>query len=241
MVFIKEESDYAKIEEAFRVKHEDTEEQQTEMAFIKEESEDMKIEVKREDPEEQTEYDKRILCQKFGCKLNQDYVTEQWPRQKRVPPASQDTDLHRLQTALQPLTGEEKGRAEHETPQRCYFPSTSVIKSTLRDLTLILVSCALTPSHGGEWRALHEELPTRILLTHFHWVVTDTFFFRCFLLTSLPVPPGGAPPPTRKMLNTPHEVSHPQQQIMEHMASPTRETETSCHPPHGRRPRDVRY
>ncbi len=46
-----------KIEEIFRVKHEDTEEQ-TKMAFIKEESEDMKIEeifrVKHEDTEEQT-------------------------------------------------------------------------------------------------------------------------------------------------------------------------------------------
>ncbi len=44
-------------EEAFRVKHEDTE-QQTEMMFIKEESEDMKIEetfrVKHEDTEQQT-------------------------------------------------------------------------------------------------------------------------------------------------------------------------------------------
>ncbi len=43
MVFIKEESEDMKIEEAFRVKHEDTEEQ-TKMVFIKEESEDMKIE-----------------------------------------------------------------------------------------------------------------------------------------------------------------------------------------------------
>ncbi len=46
-----------KIEETFRVKHEDTEEQ-TKMVFIKEESEDMKIEetfrVKREDTEERT-------------------------------------------------------------------------------------------------------------------------------------------------------------------------------------------
>ncbi len=46
-----------KIEEAFRVKHEDTE-TQTKMAFIKEESEDMKIEetfrVKHEDTETQT-------------------------------------------------------------------------------------------------------------------------------------------------------------------------------------------
>ncbi len=43
MVFIKEESEDIKIEEAFRVKHEDTE-TQTKMVFIKEESEDMKIE-----------------------------------------------------------------------------------------------------------------------------------------------------------------------------------------------------
>ncbi len=46
-----------KIEEAFRVKHEGTEEQ-TKMVFIKEESEDMKIEeafrVKHEDTETQT-------------------------------------------------------------------------------------------------------------------------------------------------------------------------------------------
>ncbi len=43
MAFIKEESEDMKIEETFRVKHEDTEEQ-TKMEFIKEESEDMKIE-----------------------------------------------------------------------------------------------------------------------------------------------------------------------------------------------------
>ncbi len=46
-----------KIEEAFRVKHEDTE-TQTKMVFIEEESEDMKIEetfrVKHEDTETQT-------------------------------------------------------------------------------------------------------------------------------------------------------------------------------------------
>ncbi len=46
-----------KIEETFRVKHEDTE-TQTKMVFIKEESEDMKIEeafrVKHEDTETQT-------------------------------------------------------------------------------------------------------------------------------------------------------------------------------------------
>ncbi len=46
-----------KIEEAFRVKHEDTE-TQTKMVFIKEESEDMKIEeafrVNHEDTETQT-------------------------------------------------------------------------------------------------------------------------------------------------------------------------------------------
>ncbi len=56
-MFIKEESEDVKIEETFRVKHEDTEEQ-TKMVFIKEESEDMKIEetfiVKHEDTEEQT-------------------------------------------------------------------------------------------------------------------------------------------------------------------------------------------
>ncbi|XP_073694434.1 uncharacterized protein [Garra rufa] len=60
MTFIKVESEDMKIEEAFRVEHEDTEEQQTKMALIKEESEDMKIEeafrVEREDTEErQTE------------------------------------------------------------------------------------------------------------------------------------------------------------------------------------------
>ncbi len=57
MAFIKEESEDVKIEEAFTVKQEDTEEQ-TEMVFIKEESEDVKIEegfrVKHEDTEEQT-------------------------------------------------------------------------------------------------------------------------------------------------------------------------------------------
>ncbi len=57
MAFIKEESEDVKIEEAFRVKHEDTEEQ-TKMVFIKEESEDVRIEetlrVKQEDTEEQT-------------------------------------------------------------------------------------------------------------------------------------------------------------------------------------------
>ncbi len=57
MAFIKEESEDMKIEDTFRVKHEDTEEQ-TKMAFIKEESEDMRIEeafrVKQEDTEEQT-------------------------------------------------------------------------------------------------------------------------------------------------------------------------------------------
>ncbi len=57
MVFIKEEREDMKIEETFRVKHEDNEEQ-TKMVFIKEESEDMKIEeafrVKHEDTEEQT-------------------------------------------------------------------------------------------------------------------------------------------------------------------------------------------
>ncbi len=45
-----------KIEETFRVKHEETE-TQTKMVFIKEESEDMKIEafrVKHEDTETQT-------------------------------------------------------------------------------------------------------------------------------------------------------------------------------------------
>ncbi len=57
MVFIKEESEDVKIEEALRVKHEDTE-TQTKMVFIKEEREDMKIEetfrVKHEDTETQT-------------------------------------------------------------------------------------------------------------------------------------------------------------------------------------------
>ncbi|KAL1268469.1 hypothetical protein QQF64_033832, partial [Cirrhinus molitorella] len=57
MVFIKEESEDMKIEETFRIKHEDTEEQRT-IVFIKEESEDMKFEeafrVKHEDTEEQT-------------------------------------------------------------------------------------------------------------------------------------------------------------------------------------------
>ncbi len=57
MAFIKEESEDMKIEETFKVKHEDTEEQTT-MVFIKEENEDMKIEetfrVKLEDTETQT-------------------------------------------------------------------------------------------------------------------------------------------------------------------------------------------
>ncbi len=56
-MIIKEEREDMKIEETFRVKHEDTEEQ-TKMVFIKEEREDMKIEetfrVKHEDTEEQT-------------------------------------------------------------------------------------------------------------------------------------------------------------------------------------------
>ncbi|XP_016390678.1 uncharacterized protein LOC107725790 isoform X3 [Sinocyclocheilus rhinocerous] len=58
MAFIKVESEDMKIEEAFSVKHEDTEEQ-TEMVFIKEEREEVTIEehfsVKCEDTEEQTE------------------------------------------------------------------------------------------------------------------------------------------------------------------------------------------
>ncbi len=57
MAFIKVESEDMKIEEAFTVKHEDTEEQQTEMMFIIEKSGDVKIEdfrVKYEDTEEQT-------------------------------------------------------------------------------------------------------------------------------------------------------------------------------------------
>ncbi|CAM4568349.1 hypothetical protein PO909_029362 [Leuciscus waleckii] len=57
MAFLKEESEDIRIEEVFRVKQEDTEEQ-AKMAFIKEESEDMNIEetfrVKPEDTEEQT-------------------------------------------------------------------------------------------------------------------------------------------------------------------------------------------
>ncbi len=57
MAFIKEECEDIKIEEAFMVKQEDTEEQ-TKMVFIKEESEDIKIEealtAKQEDTEEQT-------------------------------------------------------------------------------------------------------------------------------------------------------------------------------------------
>ncbi len=57
MVFIKEESEDMKIEEASRVKHEDTEEQ-TKMVIIKEESENIRIEetfsLKHEDTEEQT-------------------------------------------------------------------------------------------------------------------------------------------------------------------------------------------
>ncbi|KTF77350.1 hypothetical protein cypCar_00039844 [Cyprinus carpio] len=72
MVFIKEESEAMKIEETFRVKHEDTEEQ-TKMAFIKEENEDVKIEetfrVKHEDTEEQTEpvlfFEKNQNCEQF--------------------------------------------------------------------------------------------------------------------------------------------------------------------------------
>ncbi|XP_026065995.1 uncharacterized protein LOC113048414 isoform X2 [Carassius auratus] len=57
MDFIKEESEDVKIEETFRVKQEDTEEQ-TKMMFIKEEIEDVKIEetfrVKQEDTETKT-------------------------------------------------------------------------------------------------------------------------------------------------------------------------------------------
>ncbi|KAK2905476.1 hypothetical protein Q8A67_007275 [Cirrhinus molitorella] len=57
MAFIKEEREDMKIEETFKVKHEDTEEQTT-MTFIKEESEDIRTEeafrVKHEDTEEQT-------------------------------------------------------------------------------------------------------------------------------------------------------------------------------------------
>ncbi|KAL0195384.1 hypothetical protein M9458_008956, partial [Cirrhinus mrigala] len=57
MAFIKEENEDLRIEEACRVKHEDTEEQ-TKTAFIKEEREDVKIEeafrVKHEDAEERT-------------------------------------------------------------------------------------------------------------------------------------------------------------------------------------------
>ncbi len=55
MVFIKEESEDVKTEEAFRVKHEDTEDQ-TKMAVIKEESEDFRIEevFSLKDTEEQT-------------------------------------------------------------------------------------------------------------------------------------------------------------------------------------------
>ncbi len=71
MAFIKEEREDMKIEEAFTVKHEDTEEQQTEMMFIIDESGEViedttqqtemmfiieeTIEVKQEDTEEQTE------------------------------------------------------------------------------------------------------------------------------------------------------------------------------------------
>ncbi|KAL1250790.1 hypothetical protein QQF64_018586, partial [Cirrhinus molitorella] len=58
MAFIKEESEGENVEEIFRVKCEDTEEE-TKIAFIKEESEDMKpietLRVKHEDTEEQTE------------------------------------------------------------------------------------------------------------------------------------------------------------------------------------------
>ncbi len=50
MAFIKEEREDIRIEEAFTVKHEDIEEQQTEMVFIIDEM----IEVKREDTEKQT-------------------------------------------------------------------------------------------------------------------------------------------------------------------------------------------
>ncbi|KAL0161770.1 hypothetical protein M9458_045495, partial [Cirrhinus mrigala] len=57
MAFIKEESEDMKIEDAFRVKHEETDEQQTKMTCIVEESEDMKTEdtsrVKHEDTKEQ--------------------------------------------------------------------------------------------------------------------------------------------------------------------------------------------
>ncbi|XP_026094585.1 uncharacterized protein LOC113066773 isoform X2 [Carassius auratus] len=58
MEFIKEESEDIKIEETFRVKHEEDTEEQTLMEFIKEENEDIKIEetfrVKHEDTDEQT-------------------------------------------------------------------------------------------------------------------------------------------------------------------------------------------
>ncbi|KAL0159173.1 hypothetical protein M9458_042898, partial [Cirrhinus mrigala] len=56
MPFIKEESEDIRTEEVFRVKHEDTEEQQTKMALIKEESEDIRIEevFSLKDTEEQT-------------------------------------------------------------------------------------------------------------------------------------------------------------------------------------------
>ncbi|KAI2665148.1 hypothetical protein H4Q32_021358 [Labeo rohita] len=46
MAFTNEESENMKIEETFRVKHEDTEEQ-TRIAFIKEDSEDLGIETFR--------------------------------------------------------------------------------------------------------------------------------------------------------------------------------------------------
>ncbi|XP_050964042.1 uncharacterized protein LOC127164249 isoform X1 [Labeo rohita] len=66
MALITEETEDMKIEETFRVKHEDTEEQtalsikhedtedQTKTPFIKEESEDMRIEETHEDTEKQT-------------------------------------------------------------------------------------------------------------------------------------------------------------------------------------------
>ncbi|CAM4571374.1 unnamed protein product [Leuciscus chuanchicus] len=73
MAFIKEESEDIKIEETFRLKNEDTEEQ-TKIEFIKEESEDVKIEetfsVKQEETEEQTGTGSHFICQQCGKSFN---------------------------------------------------------------------------------------------------------------------------------------------------------------------------
>ncbi|XP_042610092.1 P2X purinoceptor 7-like isoform X2 [Cyprinus carpio] len=83
MAFIKVESEDMKIEEAFTVKREDTEEQ-TEMVFIKEEREEVTIEedirVKREDTEEQTVREgncfENVQCGEMATGMFQPYMFE---------------------------------------------------------------------------------------------------------------------------------------------------------------------